>query len=58
LIGERLALEIVDTWLSTPWGGDRHARRVEKITEIERRYVPDGLRRAYGGLAAHEGVVA
>jgi ribose 5-phosphate isomerase B len=41
LIGESLALEIVDAWLSTPWGGDRHARRVEKITEIERRYLAD-----------------
>ena len=39
LIGESLALEIVQAWLQTPWGGDRHARRVEKITEIERRYL-------------------
>ena len=39
LIGESLALEIVQTWLSTPWGGDRHARRVDKIAEIERRYL-------------------
>jgi ribose 5-phosphate isomerase B len=39
LIGENLALEIVQAWLSTPWGGERHARRVEKITEIERRYL-------------------
>ncbi|MGZ4282232.1 MAG: ribose 5-phosphate isomerase B [Gaiellaceae bacterium] len=39
LIGESLALEIVKVWLSTPWGGDRHARRVEKITQIERRYL-------------------
>lgn len=39
LIGENLALEIVQAWLSTPWGGDRHARRVEKITEIEQRYL-------------------
>jgi ribose 5-phosphate isomerase B len=39
LIGENLALEIVQVWLSTSWGGDRHARRVEKITEIERRYL-------------------
>ena len=43
LLGERLALEIVDAWLATPWGGDRHARRVEKITEIERRYQADGV---------------
>ena len=39
LIGESLALEIVHTWLETPWGGDRHARRVGKITDIERRYL-------------------
>lgn len=39
LIGDNLALEIVQTWLSTPWGGDRHARRVAKITDIERRYL-------------------
>jgi len=39
LIGENLALEIVDAWLSTPWGGDRHARRVGKITEIEQTYL-------------------
>ncbi len=43
-IGEALALEIVQTWLSTPWGGERHARRVERITEIERRYLA-GARR-------------
>jgi len=38
LIGDSLAWQIVDAWLSTPWGPDRHARRVEKINEIERRY--------------------
>lgn len=39
LLGERLALDMVDAWLDTPWGGDRHARRVEKIAELERRYL-------------------
>ena len=39
LIGENLAWQIVQEWLNTPWGGDRHARRVDKITEIERRYL-------------------
>lgn len=39
LLGEGLALQIVQAWLSTPWGGDRHARRVQKITDIERRYL-------------------
>ena len=44
LIGDGLALEIVKTWLDTPWGGGRHGARVEKISEIERRYlrVPAG----------------
>ncbi len=39
LIGPSLARQIVDEWLATPWGGDRHARRVAKITGIERRYL-------------------
>lgn len=38
LIGEGLARQIVDVWLQTPWGPGRHARRVEKILEIEKRY--------------------
>jgi ribose 5-phosphate isomerase B len=38
LIGESLGWQIVQEWLSVEWGGDRHARRVDKITEIERRY--------------------
>lgn len=38
LIGESLAWQIVEEWLSVDWGGDRHARRVTKITEIERQY--------------------
>ncbi len=39
LIGPALARRIVDTWLRTPAGGDRHARRVDKIMDIERRYL-------------------
>lgn len=38
LIGDNLAWQIVQEWLATDWGGDRHARRVAKITEIEKRY--------------------
>ena len=38
LIGPGLALDIVAAWLATPWGPGRHAARVEKIIEIERRY--------------------
>ncbi len=36
VLGERLALAIVDTWLETPFsGGDRHARRIEYIRKME-----------------------
>jgi len=49
LIGESLALEIVETWLSTPWGSGRHARRVEKITEIERCYLASAQETAERG---------
>jgi ribose 5-phosphate isomerase B len=42
LIGEGLARQIVDEWLATPWGPDRHARRVAKITDIEQRYLRAG----------------
>ncbi len=39
LIGANLARQIVKTWLSTAFGGGRHARRVDKIMDIERRYL-------------------
>ena len=39
LIGANLAWQIVQEWLATEWGGDRHARRIEKITAVERRYL-------------------
>jgi ribose 5-phosphate isomerase B len=42
LIGAGLARQIVDEWLATPWGPDRHARRVAKITDIEQRYLRPG----------------
>jgi len=39
LIGVNLARQIVKTWLSTDFGGGRHARRVDKIMAIEQRYL-------------------
>ena len=45
LIGEGLARQVVDEWLATPWGPDRHARRVAKITDIEQRYLRPGAER-------------
>ncbi len=38
LIGEALAWQIVEEWLSVDWGGGRHARRVAMIDDIERQY--------------------
>jgi ribose 5-phosphate isomerase B len=38
LIGSALAKQIVDTWLKTDFGGGRHAKRVEKIMEVEKRF--------------------
>jgi ribose 5-phosphate isomerase B len=35
LLGENLARQIVDTWLTTNFGGGRHTRRVDKINAIE-----------------------
>ena len=43
LIGPSLAWQIVLEWLSTPWGGERHSRRVEMITDIERSYAGRAL---------------
>ena len=37
LIGPRLALAIVDTFLATPFAGGRHAARVEMIDALDRR---------------------
>ena len=37
MIGEKLALEIVDIWLDTAFEGGRHQRRVDKIMAIENR---------------------
>jgi ribose 5-phosphate isomerase B len=39
LIGVNLARQIVKTWLSTEFGGDRHTRRIEKISLVEKLYL-------------------
>ncbi len=44
MIGEGLALEVVDTFLATPWGAERHGLRVAKITAIEDRYLKEAQR--------------
>jgi ribose 5-phosphate isomerase B len=35
LLGERLIDRMVELWLNTPFEGGRHARRVNKITDLE-----------------------
>ena len=35
LLSSERALDIIDTFLATPFGGGRHQRRVDKITAIE-----------------------
>jgi ribose 5-phosphate isomerase B len=39
LIGDNLARQIVKTWLVTPFGGGRHAKRVEKIMDVEKQFL-------------------
>ena len=37
VVGEMLALEIVDTWLSTPFSqAERHQRRIDKVMALEK----------------------
>ncbi len=36
ILGDRLVDRLVEIWLTTEFEGGRHARRVEKITQMER----------------------
>jgi ribose 5-phosphate isomerase B len=38
LLTQSQAEEVLRVWLATPFGGGRHLGRVQKISEIERRY--------------------
>lgn len=40
VVGKGLAREIVEAYLSTEFAGGRHARRVEKIRELEEKHAP------------------
>lgn len=41
LTDEATAQKILDTWLSTPFAGGRHARRVDKISALDQKYLPE-----------------
>jgi ribose 5-phosphate isomerase B len=38
VVGTGLALDIVDIFLNSEFQGDRHLRRINKISEIEKKY--------------------
>ena len=38
VLGRGLALEIVEAWLNTEFEGDRHQKRVDMLSEIEKKY--------------------
>lgn len=42
LLGLNQVKLIVKTWLETPFGGGRHQNRVDKIMEIEKKFLKEG----------------
>ena len=42
VIGKDLAAEIVKVWLTTPFEGERHLKRLQKITKIEEKLKTHG----------------
>ena len=43
MLGLRIIERVVMTWLTTPFDGGRHARRVNKIAAIEKGRDPNGM---------------
>jgi ribose 5-phosphate isomerase B len=43
IVGKDLAKEIIKTWVSTPFEGERHLRRLDKISHIEDRLKKYGI---------------
>lgn len=39
VVGPGVARDIVETWLGAAFAGGRHQRRVDKISDIERKYI-------------------
>ena len=38
VLDEKTAMEVVDTWLTTEFEGGRHQRRLDMITDVEKKY--------------------
>jgi ribose 5-phosphate isomerase B len=43
LLTESQAEEVLRTWIATPFAGGRHQARVQKIMDIEQRFLKKGL---------------
>ena len=41
LMGTEMAVDILRMWLATDFAGGRHQRRIDKITDLERRHAAD-----------------
>jgi ribose 5-phosphate isomerase B len=48
LLGERLIDRMIELWLSTPFEGGRHARRISKISDLEKEVEQENQRRPEG----------
>jgi ribose 5-phosphate isomerase B len=46
MLGMRIIEQIIEAWLSTPFDGGRHARRIAKITAIEQGREPSSVTEA------------
>ncbi len=51
LMGPEMALDILRMWLEADFAGDRHRRRIDKISDLERRHAADRLGAGPHGLA-------
>jgi ribose 5-phosphate isomerase B len=51
LLGDELIRRIIDAWLLTPFEQGRHARRVEKLAQLERQLFGTDFEAALKGLA-------
>ena len=50
LLGDELIRRVVDAWLLTPFEAGRHARRVEKLAQLERQLFGNDLDAVLRGL--------
>jgi len=42
MLSDKMVSKLLEIWLTTPFDGGRHARRMEKISEIERSLMENG----------------